>query len=84
MKKYFIENQHDIDERRFTLRDLETGEKYEVDIYTDGKLGEVPAGVADDIKSWRAWLHTFVGKTIEIERIYPFLYFSGGETKVLD
>ena len=82
MRKFFIERQNSIDERVFTLRDLETGDKYEVDIYTDGKLGEFPQGASDTAESWRAWLGTFVGGTIEVERISPYLYFTGGETKV--
>ena len=80
--KYKVLRQHPIDERQFTLED-ESGEKFEVDFFTGGKF-KYPEGVDTSAESWRAWLGTFVGKTLELERLIPYLYFSTGEQHVID
>lgn len=77
MKKYLITEQKSYDERLFVLKDIKTGERYNVDFYTSGEI-EHPAGVDETKESWKAWLNTFVGKTIEIKRITPFTYFANG------
>jgi hypothetical protein len=79
--KYKVLKQHIHDERQFTLED-ENGEKFEVDFYTGGKFAH-PEGVDHTAESWRAWLGTFVGKTLELEKIIPYVYFSSGEQKII-
>ena len=74
-RHYMIGKQDLIDERVFQLTDIKTGETFSVDIYTDGKL-DYPEGANDTAESWRAWLGTFVGKTIQIGNLTPFMYFS--------
>lgn len=81
--KYKILNQHFIDERLFEIRSLETGEQFTVDFYTDGQI-DPPAGADETAKSWRAWLKSFEGKIIEIERLTPSSYFSAGETRIIE
>jgi hypothetical protein len=83
--KYLIKSQNPHDERTFELESLETGEKFDVDIYTDGALSHlIPEGAEKTAESWRKWLGTFVGKTIEVERITPYRYFSGGKTEIVN
>ena len=84
MRTFLIESQNMNDERRFTLREMTSGERFEVDIFTDGKLTGWPEGADATDESWRAWLNTFVGKAIEVERISPYLYFTGGETRIIN
>lgn len=74
---------NDYSVRDFTLQN-ENGEIFRnVDIFTDGQLTP-PEGADETRESWRAWLDTFVGKTIEVERLTPRAYFTGGETKLLE
>ncbi len=81
--KYKILSQDPQHERVFKLQD-EDGEKYNVDIYTDGYLpNDYPDGADETAESWRAWLGTYVGKTVEIEKIVPYMYFSSGEVKII-
>lgn len=80
--KYKILKQKEYDERLFELQD-ENGDRFSVDIYTDGKFTH-PVGVDLTNESWRQWLGTFVGKEIYIERISPYAYFSSGETYLIE
>jgi hypothetical protein len=80
--RYKVLAQSGIDERVFTLED-ENGDKFQVDFYTDGAFTP-PQGVDATEESWRAWLSTFVGKTLELERITPATYFSSGAQKLID
>lgn len=91
MERYKIIKQALNDERTFTLEHIKTGERYEVDIFTDGKLIQ-PKEYEDLCQQDRHeeagevfgnWLKSLVGKQIEIERISPYLYFSGGETRII-
>lgn len=79
--KYKVIRQHPIEERQFTLED-EHGEWFEVDFYSGGAFDH-PAGVDETAESWRAWLGTFVGKTLELEALVPCSYFSSGEQKLI-
>lgn len=82
--KYKVLKQNEHDERTFVLED-ENGEKFDVDIYTDGAFSHlIPKGADETAESWRKWLGTFVGKTLEIEKIYPYRYFSGGKQKIIN
>ena len=82
MNTYKILHQHPFDERLFQLEDG-NGDLFWVDFYTDGAF-DPPEGVAETAESWRNWLNTFVGKSIEIERITPHTYFSGGKTRIIN
>ena len=79
--RYEVIKQSSIDERVFTLKD-EGGNFFEVDIYTDGEI-EHPFGADTTAESWREWLSMFVGKTLEIEKIRPYLYFTSGKISIL-
>lgn len=79
--KYKVLKQDQFDERVFELED-ESGNRFNVDIYTDGAF-EHPEGADKNNESWRKWLGTFVGKTLEIERIYPYRYFTRGRQKIV-
>lgn len=81
MKKYYVESQRSHDERMFNLIDKETGESFLVDFYTNGEI-EPPASANKTNESFTAWLNSFVGKTLEIERITPYMYFTIGKIKV--
>lgn len=70
---------NDLSVRDFTLEDENGNKFYNVDIFTDGELNP-PKGVDATAESWRAWLDTFVGKTIETE-ITPRAYFTKGKIK---
>ena len=83
MKKYLILSQHPHEERDFVVQDIETGKEFTLDFYTGGEI-EVPAGVDATEKTWRAWLNTFVGKTLEIEDISPYKYFTHGKINVIE
>ena len=80
--QYKVLRQHSIDERLFTLED-ENGEKFEVDFYTGGAFHH-PEGADMTAESWREWLGTFIGKTLELERIVPYIYFSSGEQRIVE
>ena len=82
MREYLILQQSDFDERDFILQDIETGEKFQVDFYTDGKF-ESPVGVDETKESWKAWLKTFEGKIIKTT-IAPYRYFTQGETLIIN
>lgn len=79
--RYKVIRQNLIDERVFTLED-ENGHTFEVDIYTDGEITP-PDGADATAESFKEWLGTFVGKTLEIEKIRPFLYFSAGKVNII-
>lgn len=70
---------NDLSVRDFTLEDEDGNKFYNVDILSDGEL-KPPFGVDSTAETWRAWLDTFVGKTIETE-ITPRAYFTRGEIK---
>lgn len=80
--KYKVISQNEIDERLFILED-EHGKRFQVDIYTDGAFTP-PIGVDVTADSWREWLYTFVGKTLEIERLVPYTYFTGGKQTIVE
>jgi len=80
--KYKVLSQSPQDERLFLLEN-EGGEKFHVDFYSGGAF-EPPNGADSTDESWRAWLGTFVGKTLELEKITPYIYFSDGEQKVIE
>lgn len=79
---YKVLRQCSYDERSFDLED-EKGEQFRVDIYTSGELNP-PAEVLDDNAKFAEWLKSFVGKKLEINRIYPYAYFTSGEIKVYE
>ena len=83
MKKYKVLRQTELDERLFDLKDLETGEIYKVDFYTNGEFIP-PQGVDSTVESWRAWLKSFEGKILELEYISPHTYFSGGRNIICE
>ncbi len=70
------------DERLFVLKDVKTGETYNVDFYSGGGI-EHPVGADETKESWKEWLNTFVGKTIEIENITPYTYFTSGKVSLI-
>lgn len=80
--KYKVISQNSIDERVFTLKD-ENGYTFNVDFYTGGEIDH-PVGVDETAESWRKWLGTFVGKTLEIDKITPYLYFTNGKIKIIN
>ena len=85
MKKYKILRQSTNDEREFKIKDLETSEEFNVDLYTNGNFSDFPEGADATIESWKTWLkNKFEGKEIEIERIEPYAYFIGGEAKLIE
>lgn len=73
--KYKVIRQVLWDERSFVLED-ENGVKENVDIYSSGLL-EPPEGLYDE--KFSEWLRSFVGKTLEIDSLFPMLYSAGGE-----
>ena len=83
--KYKVKRQSPVDERIFTL-EREDGDIFYVDIFTDGGL-EPPNkyhNEEDTIKAniiFEDWLKSFVGKTLEIEKIYPLIYSTSGKIK---
>ena len=73
----------EFDERLFEIKELLSGKTFLVDLFSDGAFPP-PEGVDATVESWRAWLKdTFVDKIIEIERITPYTYFSGGKQKII-
>jgi hypothetical protein len=80
--RYKVLKQHSFEDRLFTLKD-EDGNEFEVDFYSSGAF-VYPDDVAETAESWRAWLGTFVGKTLEIEHITPYYYFTSGIQRVID
>ena len=71
------------DERVFKIRCIQTGDIYNVDLYTDGKFPP-PRGADKTDESWRNWLNKkFIGKKIEIEFLSPYIYFSTGKQKII-
>ena len=84
MKKYKVLEQYLHDERVFLIQEEETGEKHLVDLFTDGAF----EGWTNEDKSeqtWRKWLHDkFVGKTLEIEYLTPWISFSGGKQRIIE
>jgi len=80
--RYKILKQSPIDERMFEL-ESEEGERYLVDFYTGGEIIP-PEGADSTIISWKEWLQSFVGKTIEIEKITPYTYFTYGRVKIIN
>lgn len=80
--KYKVLEQHPIDERLFKMED-ENGDCFWIDWYTDGKV-EPPKKVSGTAESWRAWLGSYVGKVMEIEKITPHTYFTSGDITIID
>lgn len=78
-----LEDINDFSVRDFTLEDEEGNKFYNVDIFTDGELNH-PAGVDEARETWRAWFDTFVGKTIEVEKLTPRAYFTSGKIKFIN
>lgn len=78
--RYKIKKQKEWDERLFELED-ENGETFTVDFYTAGYITH-PQGADETPERWKEWLGTFVGKTIEIEKIVPWIYFASGKVGV--
>lgn len=79
--KYKVLKQKEYDERLFELQD-ENGYVFNVDFYTDGAFPP-PVGVDETPEKWKEWLRSFVGKTLEIEKIIPYTYFSSGVQKIV-
>lgn len=80
--KYKVISQETYDERLFLLKD-ENGETFTVDFYTGGEI-EHPEGVDETADSWRRWLGTFVGKTLDIEKIIPATYFTSEKINIIN
>jgi hypothetical protein len=79
--KYKIKSQCGSDDRTFLLEDTD-GNNFYVDIYTDGGLN-IPKYVSNgDGECFVRWLKSFVGKTVEIDRIVPLYYYTNGKIKV--
>lgn len=83
MKKYKVLKQKEYDERLFEIQDIETGEVFNVDFYTNGEF-EPPKGADETVESWNLWLKSFVGKIIELEYIAPYAYFAGGKNRIVE
>lgn len=80
--RYKVLKQKEYDNRLFELQEIETGIMYNVDFYTNGEFR--PPKYADKtVESWDKWLKSFVGKTLELEYIVPFTYFSGGKNRIV-
>ncbi len=79
---YKVLRQCSYDERSFDIED-EKGEQFRVDIFTGGELNP-PEEVLNDNNLFSQWLKSFIGKKLEIERIYPYAYFTSGKIKVYD
>lgn len=84
MRKYKVLKQKLYDERLFELQDIETGEKFNVDFYTNGEFTP-PVGADETPEKWQAWLKTFEGKILELEYIQPHgsFFFSGGVNRII-
>lgn len=80
--KYKVRKQCEYDERRFDLENI-YGEVYSVDIYTDGELNP-PQECLEDNEKFGAWLKSFIGKELEIEKITPYAYFTSGSIKIIN
>lgn len=84
MKRYLVIKQNHLNEREFEIQDIESGEKFYVDLYTNGNF-EPPLGADETHESWVKWLkETFDGKEIEIESIIPYGYFISGDAKLIN
>ena len=85
--KYKVRSQSEVDERTFFL-EREDGQTFFVDIFTSGDL-EYPKEWKKDVGTvgfnakFENWLKSFVGKTIEIEKITPLYYTTQGKIKVI-
>jgi hypothetical protein len=80
--KYKVLKQDMNDERLFDIQD-ENGYKFKVDLCTDGVFVP-PVGVEVTPESWRRLLRdTFLGKTMEIERLTPYGYCAVGKQEIL-
>jgi hypothetical protein len=80
--KYKVIRQSHHNDREFVLED-ELGERLNVDFFSGGAFDH-PEGVDATAESWRAWLETFVGKTLEIEHLAPYSYITSGEQFIVD
>ena len=80
--KYQVIRQSNLDERVFTLKD-EEGNTFDVDFYSGGEINP-PIGAGETAESRKEWLGTFVGKTLEIEKIIPYLHFTSGKVKIIN
>ena len=84
--KYKVISQSPVDDRMFTLK-REDGLTFYVDIFTDGGL-EPPKRYIKEKNGNKAnkifddWLKSFVGKTLEIEKISPLYYTTIGKIKI--
>lgn len=52
---------------------------YRVDIFVDGTL---PINGFDGIDEWKAYKQSFVGKTVDVGYLTPFLYIANNVTLV--
>ena len=78
--KYKVVSQ--LEERDFYLKD-ENGNVFVVDFFTDGEIKH-PEGAGATEESWNKWFQSFIGKTLEIDEISPYKYFSCGKIKIID
>lgn len=84
MKKYLVLEQKEYDERLFKIKDIKTGDTFNVDLYSNGNF-EPEEGADETVEKWKNWLKKkFVGKEIEIEELAPNTYFISGKANLLN
>ena len=79
--KYLIKSIVTYDDTLYELVD-EDGKTYKVDILVDAEV-KIPKYAEKDDASWKKWKKSLVGKFIEIERLVPYEYFTGGKIKII-
>lgn len=83
MNRYKVLKQTEWDERLFEIENIKTKEKYKVDFYTNGEFTP-PIGADESPETWRAWLKSFEGRVLELERITPYTFFAGGKNRIIE